>query len=186
MGCARSALRLSFGGIWNRPAPEQNVGPSSGWGLLIVAVLIAVAAWLSESLEVGAWFAGALLVSLLALNFVARLLMRFLKAVPRLLPRKLSPSWRHGVANLHRPGVHANVVLVALGIGVMFTLTVYILQASVVGQLALSAPPDMPNLFMTNITHTDRDGLEEWITQYPGVEGDVDLVPSVARAPGID
>ena len=149
-------------------------------GLLIVAVMIAVAVWLSESLEVGAWFAGGLLVGLLALNLVSRLLMRFLKAVPRLLPRKLSPSWRHGVANLHRPGVHANVVLVALGIGVMFTLTVYILQASVVSQLALSAPPGMPNLFMTNITHTDRDGLEEWITQYPGVEGDVDLVPSVA------
>ena len=83
--------------------PKQKRGTVLRVGLLIVAVLIAVAAWLSESLEVGAWFAGALLVSLLALNFVARLLMRFLKAVPRLLPRKLSPSWRHGLANLHRP-----------------------------------------------------------------------------------
>ena len=149
-------------------------------GLLIVAGIVAVAAWLSESLEVGAWFAGGLLVSLLALNMVARLLLRFLKTVPRLLPRRLSPSWRHGVANLHRPGVHADIVLVALGIGVMFTLTVYILQASVVNQLALSAPPDMPNLFMANITESDRDALEELVARHPGVEGGVDLVASVA------
>ena len=149
-------------------------------GLLIIAGIVAVAAWLSESLEVGAWFAGGLLVSLLALNVAARLLLRFLKTVPRLLPRRLPPSWRHGIANLHRPGVHADIVLVALGVGVMLTLTVYILQASVVNQLALSAPPDMPNLFMANITDADRDALEELIARHPGVEGGVDLVASVA------
>lgn len=149
-------------------------------GILIIAGIVAVAAWLSESLEVGAWFAGGLLVSLLALTLVARLLLRFLKTVPRLLSRKLSPSWRHGIANLHRPGVHADIVLVALGVGVMFTLTVYLLQASVVNQLALSAPPDMPNVFMANITDADRDALEKLIAEHPGVEGGVDLVASVA------
>ena len=149
-------------------------------GVLIVAALVGVAAWLSESLEVGAWFAGGLTVSLLALNLVARLLLRFLKMLPGLLPKKLSPSWRHGIANLHRPGAHADVVLVALGIGVMFTLTVYLLQASIVGQLALSAPPDMPNVFLANITQTDRDGLEALVNEQPGIEGGVDLVPSVA------
>ncbi len=149
-------------------------------GILIIAGIVGVAAWLSESLEVGAWFAGGLLVSLLALTLVARLLLRFLKTVPRLLSRKLSPSWRHGIANLHRPGVHADIVLVALGVGVMFTLTVYLLQASVVNQLALSAPPDMPNIFMANITETNRDALEKLVAEHPGVEGGVDLVASVA------
>jgi putative ABC transport system permease protein len=149
-------------------------------GVVIVAGLVGVAAWLSESLEVGAWFAGGLAVSLLLLNLMARFLLRFLKALPGLLPRKLPPSWRHGVANLHRPGVHADVVLVALGVGVMFTLTVYILQASVVNQLALSAPPEMPNLFLANITNPDREALEKLINEHEGVEGEVDMVPSVA------
>ena len=163
-------------------APSGRRGRRTGLivGIVIVAGLVGIAAWLSESLEVGAWFAGGLTVSLLALNLVARLLLRFLRALPGLFPGRLSPSWRHGIANLHRPGVHADVVLVALGVGVMFTLTVYILQASVVSQLALSAPPEMPNLFIANITSADREGIEKLINEYEGVVGKADMVPSVA------
>ena len=76
--------------------------------------------------KTGAYFAGALVVSLAVLAGIAWLMLRGLKLASR---RKLPTSIRHGIANLYRPGNHAQTVLVALGIGVMFTLTVYLVRA---------------------------------------------------------
>ena len=149
-------------------------------GLVIVAALAGLAAWLGDSLLLGAWFATGLLFSLAVLAFVSRGLLRLLRSLPRLLPWRLPPSLRHGIANLHRPGAHADAILVALGIGVTFTLTVYLIQSSVVTQMVRSAPPDMPNLFMVNIASEHRDGLQDLLRSQPGVEGDIELVPSVA------
>jgi putative ABC transport system permease protein len=153
---------------------------SLGAGAVIVLGIAAVAAWLGDSIEMGLWFAGGLLVSLLAMTAVSWLLLRGLKALPRLLPRKLPATVRHGVANLYRPGIHAEAVLVALGIGVTFTLSVYLIQSSVLTQMVKSAPPGMPNVFFINVTDAERDGLLEIVRRQPGAGQDVELVPSVA------
>jgi putative ABC transport system permease protein len=87
---------------------------------------------------------------------------------------------RHGVANLYRPGIHAEAVLVALGIGVTFTLSVYLIQSSVLAQMVRSAPPEMPNVFFINITDVERQGLLDILRETPGVDEEVELVPSVA------
>jgi putative ABC transport system permease protein len=101
-------------------------------------------------------------------------------------PRLPAPL-RHGVANLHRPGNHAASVLVALSIGVMFTLTVYLIQHSILEQFAASAPPGMPNVFLINITAPQADGVRQLLKNAKGVESDVAVVPSVAgRLTAID
>ncbi len=155
-------------------------------GALIVGALAGTAAWLSRSAQMGLWFAGGLLVSVLVLSAAAWLLLRFLERLPKLLPFRLPTALRHGIANLHRPGVHAEAILVALGVGVTFTLSVYLIQSSVLGQLAKSAPPDMPNVFLMNITNQDRAELETFLRGYPGTE-DVALTPSApARLLSVD
>jgi putative ABC transport system permease protein len=153
---------------------------SLGAGAGIVFSLAAVAAWLGDSIEMGVWFAGGLVVSLLTMAAVSWLLLRGLKAVPKLLPRTLPSTLRHGVANLYRPGIHAEAVLVALGIGVTFTLSVYLIQSSVLTQMVKSAPPDMPNVFFVNVTDAERDGLLEILHKQPGLGKEIELVPSVA------
>ncbi len=163
---------------WRRRLAEQR--SSLGAGAVIIAGLALTATWLGHSARLGLWFAGGLLVSLLVLAATAWALLRILKKLPAWLPFRLPMPVRHGLANLHRPGVHAEAVLVALGVGVTFTLAVYLIQSSVLRQMALSAPPDMPNVFLVNVTDDERDGLLEMLQGYPGVEGDVDLVPSVA------
>jgi putative ABC transport system permease protein len=50
----------------------------------------------------------------------------------------------------------------------------------VISQMARSAPPDMPNVFLINVTNVERDGLVDLLENYPGIEGGVELVPSVA------
>ena len=106
--------------------------------------------------KTGAYFAGALVVSLAVLSGIAWLMLRGLKIASR---RKLPTSIRHGIANLYRPGNHAQTVLVALGIGVMFTLTVYLVQRGVIAEMNRTAPPGMPNVFLIDITPKDREAV---------------------------
>lgn len=149
-------------------------------GAVIVAAMGAIAAWLGDSLELGGWFAMGLVGSLAAMGITAWLLLRVLKALPKVLPVRLPTVLRHGIANLYRPGVHAEAILVALGIGVTFTLSIYLIQTTVLSQLIRSAPADMPNVFLVNITEEERGPLEDLLSRHPGVESGAQLLPSVA------
>ena len=146
-----------------------------------------LAIWLGDSVRLGGWFVGGLAASLAALAVTSEALMRILRAAPRRLPFRLPVTLRHGIANLHRPGMHAGIILVALGVGVTFTLTVYLLQTTVLSQLALSAPPGMPNVYLSNIMASESAAVREFLTKQPGIEGEVTLVPRIsARLTTID
>ena len=147
-----------------------------GAGAAIVAGLAGIAVWLAGSVRMGLVFLGGLLAALLVLSAVAWLLLRGLRALPDVLSRlfpegawRLPTALRHGLANLHRPGSHSAAVLVALGVGVTFTLTVYLVQHSLLKQILASAPPDMPNVFLINITDREREGVEQLLRSQPGV-----------------
>ena len=87
---------------------------------------------------------------------------------------------RHGIANLYRPGAHAQSVLVALGVGVMFTLTVYLVQHGMIAEMNRTSPPGMPNVFLIDIAPKDRDAVLDLIKQQRGVEGTPELIGTVA------
>lgn len=127
--------------------------------------------------KTGAYFSGALVVSLTVLAAIAWLMLRGLKMASR---RSLPTSIRHGIANLYRPGNHAQSVLVALGIGVMFTLTVYLVERGVIAQMNKNAPPGMPNVFLIDITPKDRDAVLGLIKEQHGIEGSPELIGTVA------
>ena len=59
----------------------------------------------------------------------------------RIVCARLPGVLRHGIANLYRPGNQAQAAVVALGVGVMFTLTVFLVQGALVEQIPGSAPP---------------------------------------------
>ena len=125
----------------------------------------------------GAYFAGALVISFSALSAVAWLMLRGLKILSR---RKLPSSVRHGIANLYRPGAHAQSVLVALGVGVMFTLTIYLVQHGMIAEMNRTSPPGMPNVFLIDIAPKDRDAVLDLVKQQRGVEGTPELIGTVA------
>ncbi len=74
-------------------------------------------------------------------------------------PPQIAASVRHGIANLYRPGAHAQSVLVALGVGVMFTLTIYLVQHGMIAEMNRTSPPGMPNVFLIDIAPKDRDAV---------------------------
>ena len=165
---------------------RRDVAPAvGGWlkpGLARLATIVligALAAWLAgtDRWRVGLYFAGGLVTSLLVLGAFAWLLLWLLKRVPR---AGFSTAWRHGLANLYRPGNQATAVLVSLGIGVMFTLTIYLIQHGMLDQIVANAPPNMPNVFLLNVTSREVVEVESLLKSYPGVEGKPEVVPSLA------
>jgi putative ABC transport system permease protein len=138
-------------------------------GIALLAGIGGIAAWLSNSWRLGAYFVGAILVSLLALNLIGWLLLRGLRFVIERKSLRISASLRHGISNLYRPGNHARAALVALGIGVTFTLTVYLVQGSMLQSLVANAPPTMPNVFFINIQPDQQAPLLKIIGAQQGV-----------------
>lgn len=156
-----------------------------GAAALILLGIGGIAAWLvggtlELALKVSGWFAAGLVGSLLILSGLAWLLLAGLRAVLRSKALRLPTSMRHGIANLNRPGNHAEAILVALGLGVMFTLTVYLVQHTILSQLIESAPPGMPNVFVLNITPSQREGIMTFLKKEPGVEGEPSIITSVS------
>jgi putative ABC transport system permease protein len=127
--------------------------------------------------KTGEYFAGALVISFAALSAVAWLLLRLLKLASR---GKLPASVRHGIANLYRPGAHAQSVLVALGVGVMFTLTIYLVQHGMIAEMNRTSPPGMPNVFLIDIAPKDRAAVLDLVAQQRGVDGTPELIGTVA------
>jgi putative ABC transport system permease protein len=161
--------------------------PALGAGLVILACVGLIAGWLAESLKMGLYFVGGIAVSLLSLASVAWALLRGLRWLVQKTPVRWSVAWRQGMSNLYRPGNHAPSVLVALGIGVTFTLSVYLLQKSLLSEVASAAPPGAPNVILINITDAERDGVRKLLDGLPGLKNKPVVEPLVAvRLESID
>jgi putative ABC transport system permease protein len=183
-----SIKRIRPGLIFRREMASES--PARAWlararesivaSVLILGGIGFVAAWLSSSAQMGIYFVIGLTTSLLLLAGVAWALMRGLKLLSRGAGRALRPSIRHGIANLYRPGNHAQSALVALGIGVMFTLTVYLVQRGLLTELVKSAPPGMPNVFLLDITPRIKEGVAAVAAKQKGIEGKLELVGTVS------
>jgi len=168
---------------WSLRWREQRASIAAG--LLICLGLAGMASFLigenwMVAARVGAWFVGGLIGALLLLAGLSWALLKLLRRVVKMLGLRLPALARHGLANLYRPGNRAEAVLVAFSLGVMFTLTIYLLQSSIIGQISASAPPGMPNVFLINITSADREAVSSFLKTAPGVEGDVAVIATAA------
>jgi putative ABC transport system permease protein len=173
----------------NPPRAERlrELLPAVAAGSLILAGIAAVAAWLSESARMGVYFVGALTAAFVVLGAVAWLLLHGLRLFLRWPPVRLPVVLRHGMANIYRPGNHAPSVLVALGIGVMFTLTIYLVQSSLLSEVTGAAPSGSPNVFLINVTSRESDAVGAFLNSQQNLQSKPRLVPLVsARLLSID
>lgn len=148
--------------------------PSLIGSAAIALGFVGIAAWLSNSLRMGLYFIAGLTFAILVLWALAAGLLFAARRIVRALQRKL-PSWLyHGFANLYRPGNQARSILVALGIGVMFTLSTYLLQRTVLQTVTSEGPGREGNLFLLDIR--DTDAISQLLKSQPGVSGKLQLV----------
>jgi putative ABC transport system permease protein len=161
--------------VWWRRAATSVISAA-----VILAFVGLIAAWLSENRRTGLYFAIAMAAGLASLAFVAWVLLRGLRWLSRHLPRRAGPVVRQGIANLYRPGNHAGAAVMALGVGVMFTVTVWIVQRGLLKDIVRTAPPGMPNVYLLDVTAATRDAVYKLISEQPGVEGTPEMIGAVA------
>ncbi len=147
---------------------------------LILAGLTFLAARVSDSREVGGYFAGGLVVVLLVLLAMSALTLYLLRVFLRRTRLALPSSLRHGLSNLYRPGNPSAALLAALGLGVMQIVTVYIAQRSVVQEMQISTAANLPNIFLIDIASDEVAGVRTLLSQQPGVRGTPEIIPVVS------
>lgn len=143
-------------------------------GTGLVAGTLTEGSW-SDALRTGAVFSIGLAIALALLAGAAWLFLRGLRALPA-----GHGSLRHGIANLYRPGNQAQSAVVALGVGVMFTLTIFLVQSALVRQIRGSAPPGMPNVFLLDIPGQERAAVTQLIESQAGITGAPEVAEAVA------
>jgi len=155
--------------------------------VLIVLGLGGIAAALTDSLAVGAWFGAALCALLLFTLGLSALTLRGLRAFLSKTRLYLPSAVRHALANLYRPGNQSSAVLAALGTGVMLILVVFLMQKSVLSEMKEGAKPDTPNIFLIDMATSELQGVRDLLAKQPGVRGHMEALPVVSgRIESID
>ncbi len=155
--------------------------------VLIVLGLGGIAAALTDSLQVGAWFGAALCALLLFTLGMSALTLRGLRAFLAKTRLHLPSAVRHALANLYRPGNQSSAVLAALGTGVMLILVVFLMQSSVLREMREGAKPDTPNIFLIDMATSELLGVRELLDKQPGARGKMEALPVVSgRIESID
>ena len=142
--------------------------------------LWAIAVWVSASPKYATVFAGSLIAGIGLMGVAGAVLLRLLRKTAGLAVVRRSRSLRHGIANLYRPGAHSVAILTSLAVGVMFTLSVYFVQHSLLEEIRLAAPPDAPNVFLINITEREKDGIARILDAEPSITHRQPLSASVS------
>ncbi|HEY1994809.1 MAG TPA: FtsX-like permease family protein [Edaphobacter sp.] len=164
-------------GIWKKIT--KNVA-QIGAAVLILAGLAAIATTLSDSVVVGQVFSVGLVAVLGVLLAASAAVLAGLKFFLSKTRLHLPSSVRHGLANLYRPGNPSAALLAALGMGVMQIMTVYLVQKAVVSELHLSAAPNLPNVFLIDITNSEIDGIRKLLKGQHSVTAEPELLPVVS------
>jgi putative ABC transport system permease protein len=150
-----------------------------GIAAMVIAALVGIAWALSDSAEVGGWFALIFTISLVVLLALAAVALRTLRFLLNRVRLRLPSFLRHGLSNLYRPGNQSAAVLAALGTGVMLILAVYLMQAMLLRDLRETASPKLPNIFLIDVTTGEVAGVKEFFNHQPGVSQALDLMPVV-------
>lgn len=165
----RDVAQIESDRMWKGQQQRASFFVTTG---TIVVGLVILAIWQAGSLNVGGLYIGILTFSLLFLRLAAGLAIRTLKALPR--PRVL--VWRHGLANIHRPGSHAVLAILSIGVGVTIILAVQLVQASLLRQVGENIPKDAPSFFFIDIQADQKDRFEQFLKQQ---DRKADLTPIV-------
>jgi putative ABC transport system permease protein len=171
-----SLLQKAFAGE-SRTARDRASLIAAG---VTILGLWGIAVWVSGSVRYASVFAGSLIGGICILGIVGTGLLKVLRRASNLAVIRHSRALRHGIGNLYRPGAHSVAILTSLAIGVMFVMSVYFIQHSLLDEIRIAAPPDSPNVFLINITERERDGVSKILESDPAIVRNQPLSPAVS------
>ncbi len=153
----------------------------AGSVLASLAAVVALAAWQAASLLRGLLFTGALVAAAALLALASAGLGRLAAR-----PRRRSRLWlRHGLAALGRKGASTTSGIVALGLGVLVLLTMFLVERGLAAELGKDLPGNAPTAFLIDIQTDQWPGVEALLERHGATR--IDSVPMVmARVAAID
>jgi putative ABC transport system permease protein len=147
----------------------------------IVVVLGAVAVWQAGSLRAGLYVSGGLATVGLALYGLSLVVLKLVAP----LARSRRFAVRHAVISLGRPGNQTRVILMAVGLGCFFILSVRALQTNLTEVFSLQVGENTPDFVLIDIQRDQVDGVRDAVS--PHVRRPPRLLPMLrARVVGID
>ncbi len=135
-----------------------------GIGAVVIAGLLALAGWQAGSLKIGAIFLTGLAATAFILNLAGALLIRFVKQ----LRHVNSFVWRQGINSLYRPGNQTKVILLAVGLGAFFIISVRLLQANLLDEFSLNLSANAPDMYLIDIQPQQREAVAETLNKELG------------------
>lgn len=155
--------------------------PSLLAGLAVLVGVSLVAVWQADSLRVGGFVSGGLVVVSLVLAGLSQGVLR----LTRPLARSTRFAVRHAVISLARPGNQTRVILMTVGLGCFFILTVRVLQANLLDAFSTEVGQASPDLVLIDIQPDQIASLESAVAPY--VRQPPRIVPLMrGRITGVD
>ncbi|UCF38480.1 MAG: ABC transporter permease [Acidobacteriota bacterium] len=112
----------------------------------------------SSRWQVGLGFFVGLVVTLGLLTALAKVTMVITR---RYFPSGWQYVWRQGLANLYRPHNQTVVLMLAVGLGAFFILTLYLTQVSLLDEVSSFGEEGRPNLIFFDIQTPQKDELRQ-------------------------
>lgn len=106
----------------------------------------------------GLWFCLGLGLTFGLLALVAKVLIVIVR---RYFPSSWPYVWRQGLANLYRPHNQTHTLILSLGAGTFFLMTLYLLQQALLQQVIRTNDATQPNLVLFDIQNDQREKIRE-------------------------
>lgn len=149
--------------------------------LLVLLALVGLATWQAGSLRAGAFVTLGFAGVAIALYLTGLALVKLVTPLSR---RAWFPL-RHAVINVSRPGNQTRVILLAVGLGVFFILTMHTIEINLLEQFNVELADDAPDMFLIDIQPDQEEPLRSVARSLGAAQ--IKLVPVLrARVTGVD
>ena len=128
-------------------------------GLTILSILFI---WKAQDLKLGLYIVIGFIGAIVVFGSLGWLLIKALSG----LRHRVGPTWRYGLASVHRRAASSILQAVALGLGLMALLVLTLIQEDLIDDWQASLPPNAPNHFLLNIQTEQLQSLEGFFKNY--------------------
>ena len=171
------AARIPGAALFRDPLVRQRAWPGAGVvvaNALAVVALVALAVLTADDRRFAAYFCAAAVATLLLFRIGGSAVAR----LARVLPHASAPWARLGIANLHRPGNRAGMMLVSVGLGLSTLAAVALIEANVRHEVLDQIPANAPTFFFVDIQSDQLARFEAIVHATSGTQ-DLRQVPSL-------
>ncbi|MQA28564.1 MAG: FtsX-like permease family protein [Luteitalea sp.] len=144
---------------------------------LVAAALVGVASWQAGSIDAGLLLTGGFVAVALVLDLTGVALVRAVRP----LRHSSSFALRHAVLHVTRPGNQTRVILLAVGLGSFFILTVQGIQVNLLRDFSVQLGEDTPDILLLDVQRHQQSGLNDLLDRESGSRSALRYIP-VLRA----